>query len=179
MPYFRQKIFEFTKGFRNRSKNCYRIATGAVRRALRHSHRDRKDKQSNWRRLHITQVNAGCGEYGMSYSRMMGGLKKEQIDLNRKMLAELAQYEPLSFASIMHHVKHAQNIPPKKHPNLGLLQTEFVTNINQPDWHPRQQPKPYVDIKHERLVYNQLQQSKQPQQTQQPQQQVKQVQAPK
>eukprot|EP00469_Lotharella_globosa_P011458 CAMPEP_0167777406 /NCGR_PEP_ID=MMETSP0111_2-20121227/3679_1 /TAXON_ID=91324 /ORGANISM="Lotharella globosa, Strain CCCM811" /LENGTH=145 /DNA_ID=CAMNT_0007667593 /DNA_START=43 /DNA_END=480 /DNA_ORIENTATION=- len=98
-------VKKFAKGFRGRAKNCVRIARNRVEKALQHSYRGRKQKKRDAREAWIMQVNAGCTQYGVSYNTLISGMKVANIELNRKMLAELAQNEPLSFQSIIAHVK--------------------------------------------------------------------------
>ena len=101
----RKKILKQAKGFFGRRKNVYTVAKNAVEKALSYSYRDRKTKKRNFRSLWIQRINAGAREHGMSYSELMGLLKKNDIDLNRKVLANLAMNEPELFKSIIEKVK--------------------------------------------------------------------------
>ena len=101
----RKKILKQAKGFFGRRKNVYTVAKNAVEKALSYSYRDRKTKKRNFRSLWIQRINAGAREHGMSYSELMGLLKKNEIDLNRKVLADLAMNEPELFKSIIEKVK--------------------------------------------------------------------------
>ena len=101
----RKKIIKQAKGYFGRRKNVYAVAKNAVEKALSYSYRDRKTKKRNFRALWIQRINAGAREHGMSYSELMGLLKKNQIDLNRKVLADLAMNEPEVFKSIIEKVK--------------------------------------------------------------------------
>ena len=101
----RKKILKQAKGFFGRRKNVYTVAKNAVEKALSYSYRDRKTKKRNFRSLWIQRINAGAREHGMSYSELMGLLKKNDIDLNRKVLADLAMNEPELFKSIIEKVK--------------------------------------------------------------------------
>ena len=100
-----KKILKQAKGFFGRRKNVYTVAKNAVEKALSYSYRDRKTKKRNFRSLWIQRINAGAREHGMSYSELMGLLKKNEIDLNRKVLADLAMNEPELFKSIIEKVK--------------------------------------------------------------------------
>ena len=101
----RKKILKQAKGFFGRRKNVYTVAKNAVEKALSYSYRDRKTKKRNFRALWIQRINAGAREHGMSYSQFMGLIKKNNIDLNRKVLAELAMNEPEVFKSIVEKIK--------------------------------------------------------------------------
>jgi len=98
------KILKLAKGYQGRS-NCIRVARQQVERALQHAYKDRRlkkrDSRSNW----IQSINAGAREYGMTYSTLMSGLAKDNIQLDRKSLSALSVHEPLSFRSIVEHVK--------------------------------------------------------------------------
>ena len=101
----RKKILKKAKGFFGRRKNVYTVAKNAVEKALSYSYRDRKVKKRNFRALWIQRINAGAREHGMSYSQFMGLIKKSNIDLNRKVLADLAMNEPEVFKSIVEKIK--------------------------------------------------------------------------
>ena len=101
----RKKIIKQAKGYFGRRKNVYAVAKNAVEKALSYSYRDRKTKKRNFRSLWIQRINAGARDHGMSYSELMGLLKKNEIDLNRKVLADLAMNEPELFKSIIEQVK--------------------------------------------------------------------------
>jgi large subunit ribosomal protein L20 len=101
----RKKIMKLAKGYFGRRKNVWTVAKNAVEKALLYSYRDRRNKKRNFRALWITRINAGARQYGLSYSQFMGALKKNQIDLNRKVLADLAMNEPEAFKAIVEKVK--------------------------------------------------------------------------
>jgi len=101
----RKKILKQAKGFFGRRKNVYTVAKNAVEKALSYAYRDRKTKKRNFRSLWIQRINAGARAHGMSYSELMGLLKKNEIDLNRKVLADLAMNEPEVFKSIIEKLK--------------------------------------------------------------------------
>eukprot|EP00455_Lapot_gusevi_P046769 TRINITY_DN620_c0_g4_i2.p1 TRINITY_DN620_c0_g4~~TRINITY_DN620_c0_g4_i2.p1 ORF type:complete len:132 (+),score=42.13 TRINITY_DN620_c0_g4_i2:52-447(+) len=100
MPLNKKEIFQLAKGFRGRNKNCIRIARERVEKALQYAYRDRKVKKRDWRTLWIQRVNAGVREHGMTYNQFIHGLGVSNIQLNRKILAELAVNEPYSFKSV-------------------------------------------------------------------------------
>ena len=100
-----KKVLAQAKGFRGRRKNVYRIAKEAVMKAGQYAYRDRRNKKREFRALWITRINAGAREAGVSYSQFMAGLKKAAIDIDRKMLAELAVNDPAAFGSIVDKVK--------------------------------------------------------------------------
>ena len=102
-----KKIFALSKGFRLRRNNVYRVAKQAVMRAGQYAYRDRRDKKHVFRRLWIARINAATRNNGMAYSRFMNGLKKAGIDLNRKMLADLAVNDQAAFAALAEKAKAA------------------------------------------------------------------------
>jgi large subunit ribosomal protein L20 len=103
----RKKILNMAKGFRGRSKNCFRIAIEKVEKALQYAYRDRRAKKRDFRGLWIQRINAAVREHGLVYSQFMGGLKKAKIDIDRKMLSELAIKQPKAFKEIVEKVKSA------------------------------------------------------------------------
>ena len=100
----RKKILKQAKGFFGRRKNVYTVAKNAVEKALSYAYRDRKTKKRNFRALWIQRINAGAREHGMSYSEFMGLIKKNNIDLNRKVLADLAMNNAESFSAIVNSI---------------------------------------------------------------------------
>lgn len=90
----RKKIMKQAKGFFGRRKNVWTVAKNAVEKAMQYAYRGRKEKKRNFRSLWITRINAGCREHGVSYSKFMGDLKRNNIELNRKVLADLAMNHP-------------------------------------------------------------------------------------
>lgn len=104
----RRKTLALAKGdFLTKSK-LYRSAQEAVEKALRYAYVGRRNKKRDFRRLFILRINAGCRLNGLSYSKFIGGLKKAGVDLNRKMLADLAANEPAAFTSLVEKAKAAQ-----------------------------------------------------------------------
>lgn len=97
----RNRVLEFAKGFRGRRKNTYRRAVEAVDRALRQATRDRKTRKRNFRRLWIVRINAAARMNGISYSRLMAGLRKAGCQLDRKVLADIALFDPQGFAAVV------------------------------------------------------------------------------
>ena len=100
-----KKVLALAKGFRGRRKNVYRIATQAVMKAGQYAYRDRRAKKREFRRLWIARINAGSRALGLTYSKFVAGLKKAKIDLDRKVLADLAVNDPAAFGSIVEKVK--------------------------------------------------------------------------
>ncbi|CDN11267.1 MAG: 50S ribosomal protein L20 [Richelia sp.] len=96
----RKKILKLAKGFRGSHSTLFRTANQQVMKALRNAYRDRKKRKRDFRRLWITRINAAVRQHGMSYSKFMGGLKKADIQLNRKMLAQMAVLDPSAFSKI-------------------------------------------------------------------------------
>jgi large subunit ribosomal protein L20 len=97
----RKKVLKQAKGFFGRRKNVWTVAKNAVDKAMLYSYRDRRAKKRNFRSLWITRINAGARQHGMSYSQFMGSLKNSGIELNRKVLADLAMNHPEAFAAIV------------------------------------------------------------------------------
>lgn len=100
----RKKILKHAKGYRG-GRKLYRAAHEAVEKGWQYAYRDRRNRKRNFRRLWIIRINAAVKEHGLSYSQFIFGLKKLKIDLNRKMLSELAINNPKTFASIVKSVK--------------------------------------------------------------------------
>ncbi|MGV3639280.1 MAG: 50S ribosomal protein L20 [Adhaeribacter sp.] len=101
----RKRIMKLAKGYFGRRKNVWTVAKNAVEKGLVYAYRDRKQKKRDFRGLWIQRINAGVREYGMSYSQFMGALKKADINLNRKVLADLAMNNPAAFKGIVEKVK--------------------------------------------------------------------------
>lgn len=101
----RKKVLKQAKGFFGRRKNVWTVAKNAVDKAMLYSYRDRRAKKRNFRALWITRINAGARQHGMSYSQFMGSLKNSGIELNRKVLADLAMNHPEAFAAIINKIK--------------------------------------------------------------------------
>jgi large subunit ribosomal protein L20 len=101
----RKKILKQAKGYFGRRKNVWTIAKNAVDKAMLYSYRDRKVKKRNFRALWITRINAGARLNGLSYSQFMCKVKSNNIDLNRKVLADLAMNHPSTFKEIVEKIK--------------------------------------------------------------------------
>lgn len=97
----RKKILKQAKGYFGARSKVYTVAKNAVERGLQYAYRDRKQKKRNFRSLWITRINAATREHGMSYSQFMHALNKKGIELNRKVLADLAMNEPQAFKAIV------------------------------------------------------------------------------
>ena len=93
------------KGYFGRRKNVWTVAKNAVEKAWQYAYRDRKNNKRNFRRLWITRINAGARLHGMSYSQFMGAIHAAGIELNRKVLADLAMNHPEAFAAVVKQVK--------------------------------------------------------------------------
>jgi len=101
----RKKILKQAKGYFGRRKNVYTVAKNAVDKAMLYAYRDRKNNKRNFRGLWIQRINAGAREHGLSYSQFMGMLKANNIELNRKVLADLAMNNPEAFKAIVDKIK--------------------------------------------------------------------------
>lgn len=101
----RKKLMKLAKGYFGRRKNVWTVAKNAVEKGLVYAYRDRRQKKRNFRALWIQRINAGARLHGMSYSQFMGEAKKAGIELNRKVLADLAMNHPEAFKAIVEKVK--------------------------------------------------------------------------
>jgi large subunit ribosomal protein L20 len=101
----RKKILKAAKGYFGRRKNVWTVAKNAVERGMAFAYRDRKVKKREFRQLWIQRINAGARVNGLSYSQLMGSLKAANINLNRKVLADLAMNHPEAFTAIVSKVK--------------------------------------------------------------------------
>lgn len=101
----RKKILKQAKGYRGGRSKLLRTANNAVDRALQYAYRDRRQKKRNFRALWITRINAAARQHGLTYSRFMAGLKRDGIDINRKVLANLAVTDASAFAALAERVK--------------------------------------------------------------------------
>ncbi len=102
-----KKVLALAKGFRGRRKNVFRIAKEAVMRAGQYAYRDRRTKKRVFRQLWIARINAATRGLGVTYSKFMAGLKKAQIDLDRKVLADIAMHEGEAFKGIISQARGA------------------------------------------------------------------------
>jgi large subunit ribosomal protein L20 len=103
----RKKILKLAKGYYGSKHTLYRTANEQVMHSLSYAYRDRKNKKRNFRKLWITRINAGCRINGMSYSKFMHGLNVAGIEINRKMLSELAIHDEKGFAGLVEKAKEA------------------------------------------------------------------------
>jgi large subunit ribosomal protein L20 len=101
----RKKILKLAKGYFGRRKNVWTVAKNAVEKGLVYAYRDRKQKKREFRGLWIQRINAGVRPYGLSYSQFMGKLHKSGIELNRKVLADLAMNHADAFKAVVDRVK--------------------------------------------------------------------------
>ena len=101
----RKKVLKAAKGYFGRRKNVHSVAKNAVEKAMQYAYRDRKNKKRTFRALWIQRINAGTRQYGMSYSQFMGKIHTNGIELNRKVLADLAMNNPQAFKAIVDKVK--------------------------------------------------------------------------
>ena len=101
----RKRILKKAKGYFGRRKNVWTVAKNAVEKGMVYAYRDRKARKRDFRALWIQRINAGARLHGMSYSELMGKLKKSNIDLNRKVLADLAMNHPQAFEAVVNQAK--------------------------------------------------------------------------
>jgi len=102
-----KKILKKAKGYYGRRKNTFRVANQAVEKAGQYAYRDRRARKRNFRALWIQRINAGARELGLTYSRFMDGLNKAGVEVDRKVLADLAVQEPAAFKALAEKAKAA------------------------------------------------------------------------
>jgi large subunit ribosomal protein L20 len=102
-----KKVLDLAKGYRGRGSKAYRVAIEKVEKALRYAYRDRRNKKREFRGLWIQRINAGARQNGLTYSQFMDGLKKSGIEVDRKVLADIAAQEPESFTLLVEQAKAA------------------------------------------------------------------------
>jgi large subunit ribosomal protein L20 len=102
-----KKIMDRAKGYFSRRKNIFRVAVQAVEKAEQYQYRDRRAKKRNFRALWIQRINAGTRELGLTYGRFIDGLNKAGIEVDRKVLSDLAIHDPVAFAAIVDKAKAA------------------------------------------------------------------------
>ena len=102
-----KKVLKLAKGYRGRASTCFTIALERVEKALQYAYRDRRAKKRTFRGLWIQRINAGARMHGMTYSQFMHGMKLAGIELDRKILADLAAQEPTSFARLCDDARSA------------------------------------------------------------------------
>lgn len=103
----RKKVLKLAKGFRGSHSKLFRTANQQVMKALRYAYRDRRNRKRDFRRLWITRINAAARQEGFSYSKLIGQLKKANIDINRKMLAQMAILDPAGFSKVVEVARQA------------------------------------------------------------------------
>ena len=102
-----KKILKMAKGYRGRSSTCFRVAVQKVEKALQYAYRDRRNKKRDFRGLWIQRINAAVREFGMSYSVFITGLNKAGIEVDRKIMADLAMNQPEAFKAIVEKAQKA------------------------------------------------------------------------
>jgi large subunit ribosomal protein L20 len=107
-----KKVLELAKGYRGRGSTAYRVAIEKVEKALRYAYRDRRDKKRDFRALWIQRINAGAREHGLTYSQFMHGVKLAGLDLDRKVLSDIAICAPEGFAAIVSTAQAALHAAP-------------------------------------------------------------------
>jgi large subunit ribosomal protein L20 len=100
----RKKLLNMAKGYWGSRGRIYTVAKDAVDKALKYQYRDRRVRKRQFRRLWITRINAAARLNGLSYSRLMGALRTSDVELNRKVLADLAMHDPAAFTRVVEHV---------------------------------------------------------------------------
>src|ERR1700730_2017850 len=102
-----KKVLDLAKGYRGRGSKAYRIALEKVEKALRYAYRDRRNRKRDFRGLWIQRINAGVREHGLTYSQFIAGIKRAGIEIDRKVLSDLAIREPSAFKSLVDQAKAA------------------------------------------------------------------------
>ncbi|HEX2518595.1 MAG TPA: 50S ribosomal protein L20 [Castellaniella sp.] len=102
-----KKVIQAAKGYRGRRGNVFRVAKQAVMRAGQYAYRDRRNKKRTFRALWIARINAGCRELGVTYSVFIAGLRRASIELDRKVLADMAVHDKAGFAAVVAQAKSA------------------------------------------------------------------------
>lgn len=100
-----KKILKLAKGYRGRANNCFRVAIEKVEKALQYAYRDRRNRKRDFRALWIQRINAAVREHGMVYSQFIGGLIKSGVEIDRKVLADMAIHNSESFAELVKQAK--------------------------------------------------------------------------
>jgi len=104
-----KKVLDMAKGYVGRSSESFRPALQRVEKALQYAYRDRRNKKRDFRGLWIQRINAGVREHGLTYSQFMDGMKKAGVELDRKVLADIAMHEPESFKRLVQQAQAARN----------------------------------------------------------------------
>jgi large subunit ribosomal protein L20 len=98
-----KKVLDLAKGYRGRNSKSFRVAIERVEKGLQYAYRDRRNRKRAFRRLWIQRINAAARENGMTYGQLMDGLSKAGVDLDRKILADLAVHDPAAFRALVDH----------------------------------------------------------------------------
>ena len=102
-----KKVLKLARGYRGRGHSSYRVALGRVEKALQYAYRDRRTRKRRFRALWIQRINAAAREHGLTYSQLMHGLALARVDIDRKVLADLAVREPAAFAAVVEQARSA------------------------------------------------------------------------
>ncbi len=108
----RKKVLKQAKGYRGRNSTSYRVALERVEKGLQYAYRDRRVKKRNFRSLWIQRINAGARQHGLTYSQFMNGVKQAGVELDRKILADLAVKEPEAFKALVDQAQAALDESP-------------------------------------------------------------------
>lgn len=111
-----KKVLEAAKGFRGRRKSSYRIARQAVEKAMQYAYRDRRARKRDFRKLWIQRINAGARLHDLTYSQLMHGLKLAGIEVDRKVLSDIAVREPEAFEALVSEARAALDARPQAQP---------------------------------------------------------------
>ena len=102
-----KKVLNLAKGYRGRAKSAFRVAIEKVEKGLQYAYRDRRNRKRAFRALWIQRINAGARQHGLTYAQFMNGMKKAGIELDRKVLSDLAGREPEAFKSLVEQARQA------------------------------------------------------------------------
>jgi large subunit ribosomal protein L20 len=102
-----KKVLKLAKGYRGRAKNAFRVAIEKVEKGLQYAYRDRRNRKRSFRALWIQRINAGARQNGLTYAQFMNGMKKAGVELDRKVLSDLAAREPEAFKSLVEQARQA------------------------------------------------------------------------
>src|SRR5512144_137137 len=102
-----KKVLKLAKGYRGRAKLAFRVGIEKVEKGLQYAYRDRRNKKRDFRGLWIQRINAGVREHGLTYSQFMNGIKQAGLEIDRKMLADIAMHEPASFKLLVEQAQAA------------------------------------------------------------------------
>ena len=108
-----KKVLKLAKGYRGRAKNCFRVAVEKVEKGMQYAYRDRRNKKRDFRALWIQRINAAARANGLTYGELIHGLKQGGVDLDRKVLADLAVNDPAAFKAVVDQVKSAASVSKK------------------------------------------------------------------